>query len=164
MHPIHDVDALLLLSLALASKRRPAELVEIIAAADLIQGAVPAEIRLVEAFSRLASCGLVRAEGGGFTLTADAQKIIVGERRSADWEQRLLGIKERLSAYEATGEHAPVVLGAKEVCAAILVHRQASKSTVKNLLVPKPKAADADGPRPGQRQRKPPPARRRKGA
>ena len=38
MHPIHDVDALLLLAIGLASKRRPAEPLEIVAAIDLIQG------------------------------------------------------------------------------------------------------------------------------
>ena len=36
MHPVHDVDSLLILATALSSKRRPAELVEIVSAADLL--------------------------------------------------------------------------------------------------------------------------------
>jgi hypothetical protein len=45
MYPVHDVDALLLIATTLSSKRRPAELVEIIAAADLLQVAIPAAPR-----------------------------------------------------------------------------------------------------------------------
>ena len=44
---------------------------------------------------------------------------------------------------------------------AILAHRAASATAAKNLLVPKPKPVET-AKRPGQRQRKPLPARRRK--
>jgi len=160
MHPIHDVDVLLLLSLALSAKRRPAVLVEIVAAAELIQGVVPSESRLVEAFSRLAAHGLICEREGGFSLTPAAEQIMTGQARKADPEQRMQSIKDKLSAYEATGEHPPILLTAKQVCSAILAHRDAGKLSGKNLLLPKPKAAEADSPRPGQRQRKPLPARR----
>ena len=73
MQPIHDTDVLLLLSLALSSKRRPAELIEIVAAAEIVQGVIPANVRLIESFSRLSQCGLICAQGSGFTLTAEAQ-------------------------------------------------------------------------------------------
>lgn len=162
MHPIHDVDVLLLLALALSSKRRPAELVEIVAAADVIQGVIPSELRLVDAFSRLAAHGLICEQDGGFTLTPEAQKIMAGSSRKADTEKRIASIKEKLAAYESTGECPPIQLTAKQVCTAILAHRDSSKITGKNLLVPKPKAAESNTTRPGQRQRKPLPARRRK--
>ena len=50
---------LLLLAIGLASKRRPAEPLEIVAAIDLIQGNIPAEAKLSEAIARLAVHGLI---------------------------------------------------------------------------------------------------------
>ena len=99
MYPVHDVDALLLLAMALASKRRPAGLAEIIAAADLVQGSIPSESKLGEAFHRLSMHGLIREAEGCFTLTPDAQKIMTGQPRKADAQERILGIKGTLSAY-----------------------------------------------------------------
>lgn len=162
MHPIRDIDVFLLLALALASKRRPAELGEIVAATEIVQGVIPADVRLVEAFSHLASHGLIRAQDGGFTLTAEAQNVMANPSRTADTTKRIAGIKEKLVAYEAKGEHAPIQLTVKEVCAAILAHRASAKRPGNNLLAPKPQATAGDKPRPGQRQRKPLPARRRK--
>ena len=83
MHPVHDVDSLLILAIALSSKRRPAELLEIVAAADLLQNNIPNEAKLVEAFDRLAKYGLLKAEADGFALTAPAQEIITGLPRKA---------------------------------------------------------------------------------
>lgn len=162
MHPTHDVDVLLLLALALSSKRRPAELIEIIAAAALIQDTVPSELRLCEAFDRLSTQGLICEAEDGFTLTPEALKIMTGLPKKADAEKRSMLLKELLAAYEPPTQCQPIPITAKQVCAAILAHRAAGKSKVKNLLVPKPKAAEADCTRPGQRQRKPMPARRRK--
>ena len=161
MPPPPDVDALLLLSLAVSSKRRPAELVEIISAMDLMQEVVPAETRLVEAFARLAMRGLICAQEGGFLLTPEAQEIMTGQSKKADSAQRMQSIKDKLSAYTPVSEHPPIVLTAKQVCAAILAHREAKKIAGKNLLTPKTKTTET-APRPGQRQRKPLPARRRK--
>lgn len=161
MHPIHDFDALLILATALASKRRPAELVEIMAAADLIQPPIPTEAKLVEAFERLARHGLICAEGEGFALTADAQLIVGVYSKKADSAERLYTIKEKLSAYNATVGHAPVLLTVEQLTAAILAHRQAEAGNVKNLFVPKPKP-EAEKKKPGQRQRKPMPARKRR--
>ena len=162
MPPLNDIDALLLLSLAVSSKRRPAEFIEIIAATDLIQGVVPSELRLVEAFSRLAERGLICARDGGFMLTPDAQKIMTGQSRKVDAAQRMQSIKDKFSAYESNSEHAPILLTAKEVCTAILAYRDSVKGPGRNLLAPRPNAVRDDSPRPGQRQRKPLPARRRK--
>lgn len=161
MHPVHDVDSLLILATALSSKRRPAELVEIVSAADLLQNNIPNEAKLVEAFDRLAKHGLITAEAGGFVLTAAGQAIITGLPRKAETPERLFAIKDRLSEYNVKGEHAGVTVDPADVTKAILAHRASEKTTAKNLLVPKPKP-EAEVHKPGQRQRKPMPARKRR--
>lgn len=162
MHPIHDVDALILLATALSSKRRPAEIVEIVAAIDLIQDNIPAEPKLVEAFSRLATHGLISEVEGRFALTPDAQKIIQTLPRKADNAERLFSIKDGLSEHNAKGTFAAIQLTDDQFRAAIVAHRAAAATTAKNMLVPKPKPEDKSVQKPGQRQRKPMPARRRK--
>lgn len=161
MHPVHDVDALLLLAMALSSKRRPAELVEIMAAVDLIQGAIPAEAKLAEAFQRLAVHGLIGDEGGRFMLSADAQKIITGLPKKAEMAERVFDIKQRLAAHDAKGEHAAIVLTVEQLGAAIAAHRTSGQGAGQNLLMPKPKTAEIENKRAGH-WRKPASARRRK--
>ncbi len=162
MHPVHDVDALLLLALGLSAKRRPAELVDIMAATDLIQEAIPADAKLIEAFERLSRHGLIVAVESGYRLGEAAEKIIAGLPRKAEAAERLFIIKDELSVYAAPADQAPIVLVPADVAAALVAHKAAAASTAKNLLVPKPKAVDTSKSRPGQRQRKPMPARRRK--
>ncbi|HEX6735309.1 MAG TPA: hypothetical protein VF096_10885 [Azonexus sp.] len=161
MHPIHDVDALLLLAVALSAKRRPAELPEIMAALDLINGNIPAEAKLAEAISRLAAHDLLCAAAGGLALTPAAERIIAAQPAKATAEEKLFGIKDRLSVHQAKGDCAPVEIAVDDLRAAILTHRAAAASRAKNLLVPKPKPAEPKA-RPGQRQRKPLPARKRR--
>jgi len=110
MHPIHDVDALLLLATGLASKRRPAEPLEIVAAIDLIQGNIPAEAKLSEAFVRLAVHGLIGEADGRFLLTADAQKMIETLPRKAEPDEKLFALRNELAAYAATAESAPIAI------------------------------------------------------
>lgn len=159
MHPIHDLDVVLLMATTLAAKRRPAELVELIAATDLLTGAIPSETKLAEAFHRLSSCGLICALDSAYTLTPAAQKIMTGLGRKADTQERIFNIKEKLGAFDPQGEFAAITLSAEQLKAAILAHRTAAKAPGKNLLLPKPADTDA---KPGQRQRKPLPSRRRK--
>ena len=161
MTPIHDIDALLLLATALSAKRRPATLVEIMAAIDLLHGNIPAEPKLSEALARLAVNGLLVELDGGIALTPAAQKIVEGLPRKADSAERLFIIKDRLSDYNVRGQHAPILLAVEQLKEALLAHRAAGEGAAKNLLVPKPKPAE-EIKRPGQRQRKPAPARRRK--
>ena len=161
MHPVHDVDVLLLLATSLAAKRRPAELLEVVAAADLLNNNIPGEQKVVEAFERLAKSGLLVEADGGYLLTAAAPTMVTGLPRKAETPERLFALKDNLSLYNIKGEHAAVVLTAEQVTAAILAHRAAAKTTAKNLLVPKPKP-EAEVHKPGQRQRKPMPARKRK--
>lgn len=149
MYPIHDVDVLLLMAAALASKRRPADLVEIVSAADLIHGSIPHVSDLAEAFSRLSCAGLLVAAEGGFTLTLAGQGVMAG-RRKAETAERILVIREKLAAYVPAGDHAPIRLTAAQLSAAIVALRTAVKGTGGNLLMPKAKTAtERDYKRPG---------------
>lgn len=151
MYPVHDVDALLLLAMSLAAKRRPAELVEIIAAAELTQGVIPAETKLSDSFYRLSEYGLICAQDGGYTLTPDAQQMLTGHAKKALTPERIYDIKEHLADYHLNGEHAIILLTVEQIAAAIAEHQAAKNSTGKNLLIPKPKPAD-DLKRPEQRK------------
>jgi len=161
MHPVHDIDVVLLLALALSSKRRPAELAEIVAAAEVVDSVIPSNLQLIDSFAKLARHGLISALDGGFSLTQEAQAVMTGASRTSNTSRRIASIKEKLVIHETTTEHAPILLSAKEVSAAILAHRAASKSPGSTLLAPKP-SADSRKARPGQRQRKPLPANRHK--
>jgi len=161
MHTIHDIDVLLLLACLLAAKRKPAELPEILAAIDLIQSNIPAASKLSEAFARLAAHGLLHAENGGYALTAEAEKIVAKLPKKADAAERLFIVRDRLSTFHVKGEYAPVVVAEADLNAAISSHRAAAAGPAKNLLVPKPKP-EGDKQRPGQRQRKPMPAKKRR--
>lgn len=153
MHPVHNVDAILLLALLLAAKRRPAELVEIIAAADLAQGAIPSATKLSESFCRLSEHGLICAQDGAYALTPNALLILSGHAKKAKAEERIHDIKEKLAEYRFNGEHALVEVKEKQIAEAVLAH-QATKIRAgkKNLLMPKPKPAEELGKRPGQRK------------
>ena len=150
MYPVHDVDAILLLALSLAAKRRPAELVEIIAAADLAQGAIPSETKLSDSFYRLSEYGLICTQDGGYTLTPDAQQMMAGQRRKADTPERIFGIKENLADLHLNGEHAIILVTVEQIAEAILAHRAAS--TGRSWLAPKPKPAEIASKHPGTRK------------
>ena len=161
MPPIHDVDVLLLLATALAAKRRPAEPAEIMAAIDLIQGNIPSEEKLSEGLSRLGRSGLLAETAGRLSLTATAETMIEALPRKGETAERLLDLKGLLAAHRAPGEGAAILIPPEQLRAAILAHRAASQGAGKNLLVPKPKP-EGSQQRPGQRQRKPLSAQRRK--
>ena len=152
MYPVHDVDAILLLAMALASKRRPAELSEIIAAADLTQGAIPTETKLSDSFYRLSEYGLICAQDGGYALTPDAQLIVSGHAKKAKSQERIHDIKEKLADFHLNGAHAIILLTAEQIAAAMSEHQASKRSAGKNLLMPKPKPAEIDSKRPGARK------------
>lgn len=173
MRSIYDVDVILLLATMLASKRRPADLTGIVAAAELaqgLQGTLPGAAKLRAAFSRLATNGLVCAAGDGFALTAAAEEIVAGASRKASNAERLAGIREKLADYTPADGHADIAVADEAWNAAIAEHRASAAGAGKNLLVPKPKSDDDERKRPGKgpgkgpgiRQRKPLPARRNK--
>ncbi|HEX5363430.1 MAG TPA: hypothetical protein VFW59_04125 [Gallionella sp.] len=153
MYPVHDIDAILLLALSRASKRRPAELVDILAAADLDQGVTPNEIKMIDSFYRLSEYGLIREVDGGYTLTEEGEQITSHRRKNSVPLKRIFEIKERLADFNLNGEHAVILLDAKKLSAAVLEHRAAKNSDEKNLLVakPKPKPVEFNSKRPPQR-------------
>ena len=69
MYPIHDTDAQLLLATLIASKRRPAALAEIVAAAEFMGCPVTAPKAWASAFERFSTHGLLVAEGEDFHYT-----------------------------------------------------------------------------------------------
>ena len=138
MYPIHDFDALLMLATALASKRRPATLVEIMAAADLLER-IPPESKLGEAFHRLAENGLLRESEGAYGLTPAGEKIVSGIRPKAEKEERLEAVKENLHLYRAIADQAPIIITSEQFTTAFAAHRAAAKTPVKNVLMPRPK-------------------------
>jgi hypothetical protein len=124
---------------ALAAKRRPAALAEIVAAADLLQGFVPFPGKLGDAIRRLSAAGLISTVEDGFVLTPPAEKITATLPRKPDAEERLAALRASLDTYAPKGQCTPVVLSAEQLGAAILAHQTAKRSSGKNLLMPKPK-------------------------
>jgi hypothetical protein len=161
MYPVHDVDALLLIATTQASKRRPAELVEIIAAMDLLQVTIPDEARLAEAFAHLGKHGMITAGEAGFSLTDDAEKVMAEQPKRGTSEEKIFRVRDDLSAFTTKPDHAAVVVTEEALSAALQAHKTSGEGVGKNLLVPKPKS-DGDKQRPGQRFRKPLPAHKRK--
>lgn len=161
MYPIHDADALLLLATTLAAKRRPATLVEIVAAGELIAGSPPSAPKLAESFASLSRNGLISAQGEGFVLTAAAEQLMAGQPKKGTGDQRLFHLREDLSAFPVRGEHPAVAVTSAALVRALAEQLASTAGAGKNLLVPKP-VPDGKAARPGQRQRKPLPARKRK--
>ena len=161
MYPIHDHDPLLMLATALAAKRRPAEPLDLLAAMDLIQGALPGESKLLETITRLSEQGLLIEQAGGLMLSAAAAPWAQTLPLKAGYPACLADIRQRLTDY--TPVAAPAI-APDAACwlAAFEEYRAAAGSRAKNLLMPKP-APEAAKARPGQRQRKPlPKAKARK--
>lgn len=154
MHPIHDIDALLLLAIGLASKRRPAELSEVVAAAEFVQGAIPAAPKVVEAFRRLSAHGLLRVAGSGFVLTPAAEATVTGLPKKADSDERIFAVRQKLHGYEADAEHPPIEISEAQVDEAVAIHRASAQGSGKNMMMPRPKPAE-DERRRGAGGRKP---------
>ena len=139
MRPVHDIDVIILMATTLSSKRRPAELVEIVAAADLIQGAIPFVEKLGEAIQRLSTFGLIGATEGGITLTPMGHEIMAKQPKKATTEEIMIAIKNSLAAYTPREEYSPILLTQEQLNAAIQAHKIARKASGKNLFMPKPK-------------------------
>ena len=136
MYPVHDVDAVVLLALSFAAKRRPAELTEMIAAIDMAQGAVPPAAKLSQSIYRLSAYGLICAEQGGYLLAKDAQLMLSGQARKAKAPERLYQLREQLADYCLKGEHPALLVSEEQLGLAVLEHEKAC--TGKSLLAPKP--------------------------
>lgn len=162
MKPVFDIEVSLLQAVALSSKRKPADLLMVMAALDLTHGALAAEFKLTEAFNRLSSHGLIAATDDGITLTAAGEEIMAAQPRKApDDDVRIARVKETLADYHASGEDEPIGLTVEQVRAAIHKHRIAAKSTQgKNMLMPKKPAVDPDKDKRKGKWRKSAPPRR----
>ncbi|HEY0664486.1 MAG TPA: hypothetical protein VGD24_00280 [Gallionella sp.] len=137
MYPVHDVDAILLLAMSLAAKRRPAELVEIIAAADLSLQAVPTSARMTDSLHRLGSYGLITETPDGYSLTAAAQLMLTGHAKKALPQERIRNIREHLADHNRQGDALDIHVTEKQVDAAIVAHR--ANKQQRSWLTPKPK-------------------------
>ncbi|KAB2962580.1 hypothetical protein [Zoogloea sp.] len=162
MYPTNDIDAQLLLATLIASKRRPAELVEIVAAADVLGCPVTSGNLWAESFRRFATHGLIVAAEGGYALTPAGQAL--GEKlpKKADTSERVFLVRERLSAYVPAEKSPSVPMSAEQFEEAMAAHAVAAKQGGKNLLMPKPKV-DEDAQRGRGPGRRPFGASRRRG-
>lgn len=138
MLPIHDIDAVILMAITLAAKRRPAPLVEIVAAADLIQGMIPFESKLSSAIATLSRHGLIRADGEGFTLCQTALALVTDLPNKVDTPTQLAVLREKMAAYHPRRESPVIDIPAEQLVAAVSAHKQARKTPAKNLAMPKP--------------------------
>ncbi|GAA5175110.1 hypothetical protein GCM10025771_06400 [Niveibacterium umoris] len=119
MNPIHDTDVQLLLAVALASKRKPATLDEVIVALALHDKRLPPKGKLHDAFTRLSAHGLLQQQDDGYTLTEAAQGVLELGRKTYEHDERVFRVKERLAAFEAAGKHAVIQLAAEQLGTAI---------------------------------------------
>ena len=148
MRHVRDIDALLLLATTLASKRRPAELVEIIAAFDFLQTEIGPELRLREAFAHLSEDGLILERDGGYTLGPEAQKIMAAVPKKGGLAAKIFSIKDDLSTHTTEAPQPAIVIGEAQLAEAMAAHKDAGSGAGKNLLMPKPKPAADDKKRP----------------
>ncbi|MDD2721281.1 MAG: hypothetical protein PHH47_08245 [Gallionella sp.] len=128
---------MLLLSLSLAAKRRPADLVEIATAISLTQGTIPGAPTLSDAYARLSACGLIIEMDGGYALPAEAQQMLVSLRKNDDNDKKLARIMEQLAKYPCKGEHPCIRISPELLVAATRAARKASSE--KSMLSAKPK-------------------------
>lgn len=142
MYPIHNIDAQLLLAALLSSKRRPATLPDIVAAADLLGFPVTAPNQWGEAFRRLATHGLLLAADGGYLASDSAQSMARELPRKAEPAEQVFLLREKLSVYMPAEKSPSVPIGGAEFDEALRVQAELSRQGGKNLLMPKPKVDD----------------------
>ena len=143
MQPVHDVDAILLLSLSVAGKRRPANLDEIITAIDLAQDAIPSAAKLSKSFTMLSAHGLIIESDGGYTLSTDAQEMMSSQRKNDDTAKKLLRLKEHLADYSLKGEHNTIQVSPDQFVAVVKAYQAAKIASNKSMLTQKPKPKSA---------------------
>lgn len=110
MHPVFDADALLLLALVTASKRRPATLAEIVIALAEVRPELPGAVRLRDAFAHLSAHGLMIEREGAFALTEAAQTLLAGLPRKGELAERIFELKQALAAFDAPGDQPAITL------------------------------------------------------
>lgn len=139
MYPIHDTDAQLLLATLFASKRRPAELVDIVAAAAVLGFPVSSASQWAEAFRRASSHDLIIGADGGYALSPAGQGLGAGLPKKADPDEQVFLVREKLAAYTPAQKVAALAVSAELFEQAIAAHAAIARQGGKNLLMPKPK-------------------------
>lgn len=160
MPPFEDLDALMLLAMMLAAKRRPAALTEVIAALDLLEGGLPPQVQIGKSFARLSEAGLLREQEGGFALNAAAESLLTGLKKKSDTMARIKVLRERLANHTQEVPATPIALTPKALGDAVLAFRTAEKSSKHTLLAERPQPAEADKRKPAPRSGKPQTAKR----
>ena len=142
MYPVYDDDAALLLSLTVAAKRRPAVLEEIITALAMAQhGEIPAKSKLVDAFARMGVCGLIVEAEGGYTLSAEAQAMMTGQRAKDDSATRLVHLKQQLTNFDPKVKHPGILVTQEQLLEAIQSYKAAQHSHQgQNIQTDRPKS------------------------
>lgn len=140
MPPVHDIDAVILLATALAAKRRPAALTDIVAGASLLQGFVIYPDKLGDALARLSQQELISADAEGFSLTSAARQIIAGLPGKGDKDEHLAIIHRELANHPPRRGSPLINLPMDQLAAAVLAYKVSAKVPGRNLLMPKPKA------------------------
>jgi hypothetical protein len=153
MYPIHDIDAQLLLATLIAAKRRPAELVEIVAAAELLGCPITSASLWVEAFRRFATHGLIVEADGAYALTPRGQTLGEGLPKKAGTAERVFLVREKLSAYTPAEACPAIALSTEQLEHALRAHAAVALQGGKNLLMPRPKADDDERQRRGPGRR-----------
>lgn len=138
MHTQHELDAVILTAIMLSSKRRPAQLVDVVAAADLIQGFVPFPEKLGAAIERLSALGLVAAADGGLTLTEAARELLAKLPVKIGPQDLAAAVADVLREWRPRAGHAPLLPDPQELGAAVRAYKATRKAPGKNLLMPKP--------------------------
>lgn len=151
MRPDNYFDAPFLLALSLAAKRRPATLLEIVAAFDLVSGDIPIAARFAEAFYRLSQFGLVMEQDGGYALTPYATNIVSGHKKNATHEARILAIKQSLTECRVKKEPVLIELSLEQLAPAVREHRASKSDAIKNISL-KPKVEPGVDKRPARRR------------
>jgi hypothetical protein len=151
MRPDHDFDAVFLLAMTLAAKRRPADLLGIVAAFDLVRGEIPLAARFTEAFYRLSQFGLLCEQDGGYALMPYALNIVSGHKKSATNEARILAIKQSLAECRVKKEHTLIQLKLEQIAEAVRTHRASKDDAIRNLIL-KPKSEAGVDKRPARRK------------
>ena len=105
----------------LASKRRPAELVEIIAAFDFLQTEIGPELRLREAFAHLRR-RLILERDGGYTRPRSAEDH-GGGAEEGGLAAKIFSIKDDLSTHHRSPQPA-IVIGEAQLAEAISDHKR----------------------------------------
>lgn len=146
MYPVNDIDAQLLLATFIAAKRRPAELSDVIAAAEVLGCRITIARPWVDTLRRATSQGLIVANGSGFELSEAALALCAALPKKAANEERLFLIRQELNAYEPAELSPEAEVSEQAFSQAMQLHTELKSRSGKNQLMPKPLTAPTRRP------------------